>query len=150
VRRVALPGSVFALDGALETFLTVLGEMEVYEAVIAREVRNALPFLATTTLLMEGVKAGGGRERLHAVIRDHAVSVARALRDGSLAENDLAARLGADPAFPLDARQVQAVLGDPLRFLGDAPAQTDAFIAKVAPLRQRFPAAQDYRPEPIL
>ncbi len=150
VRRVALPSSMFALDGALETFLTVLGEMEIYEAAIAREVRNALPFLATTTLLMEGVKAGGGRETLHEVIRRHAVAVARGLRDGSLAVNDLAARLGADPAFPLEQRQVEAVLGDPQAFLGDAPGQTDAFLARVGALRQRFPAAQDYRPEPIL
>ncbi|HEX9842614.1 MAG TPA: adenylosuccinate lyase [bacterium] len=150
VRRVALPSSMFALDGALETFLTVLGEMEIYEAAIAREVRNALPFLATTTLLMEGVKAGGGRETLHEVIRKHAVVVARALREGSLAENDLAARLGLDPAFPLDRRQVEDVLGDPQRFLGDAPGQTDAWLARLEPLRKRFPAAQDYRPEPVM
>jgi adenylosuccinate lyase len=150
VRRVALPSAMFAADGALETFLTVLGEMEIYEAAIAREVRNALPFLATTTLLMEGVKAGGGRETLHEVIRTHSVAVARGLRDGSLPANDLAERLGADPAFPLDRRQVEAVLGDPQRFLGDAPGQTDAFVARATALRARFPAAQDYRPEPIL
>ncbi len=150
VRRVALPSAMFALDGALETFLTVLGEMEVHEASIAREVRNALPFLATTTLLMEGVKAGGGRETLHRVIRDHAVAVARGLREGSLAGNDLAARLGDDPAFPLERRAVEAVLADPQRFLGDAPGQADAFAARVAPLRERFPEAARYRPEPIL
>lgn len=150
VRRVALPSAMFALDGALETFLTVLGEMEIYEAAIARELRNALPFLATTTLLMEGVKAGGGRETLHEVIRGHAVAVARGLRDGSLGENDLAARLGDDPAFPLERPAVTAILADPARFLGDAPAQADAFAAKVAPLRGRFPGAADYRPEPIL
>jgi adenylosuccinate lyase len=150
VRRVALPSAMYALDGALETFLTVLGEMEVYEAAIAREVRTALPFLATTTLLMEAVRAGGGRERMHAVIRDHAVQVARGLRDGSLAENDLARRLGDDPAFPLDRGRVEAVLSDSAGFLGDAPAQTDAFVARVAPLRARFPGAADYRPEPIL
>jgi adenylosuccinate lyase len=124
--------------------------MEVYEAAIAREVRTALPFLATTTLLMEAVRAGGGRERMHAVIRDHAVQVARGLRDGSLAENDLARRLGDDPAFPLDRGRVEAVLSDSAGFLGDAPAQTDAFVARVAPLRARFPGAADYRPEPIL
>ena len=150
VRRVALPSGMFTLDGALETFLTVLDEMEIYEAAIAREVRNALPFLATTTLLMEGVKAGGGRETLHEVIRKHAIAVARGLRDGSVAVNDLAARLGADPAFPLDVRQVEAVLGDPQTFLGDAPGQMDAFLARVEPLRARFPGSQDYRPEPLI
>ena len=150
VRRVALPGGMFALDGALETFLTVLGEMQVHGAVIAREVRAQLPFLATTTLLMEGVKAGGGRETLHGIIRDHAVAVARGLHEGSLAKNDLAERLGDDPAFPLDRPAVLAVLADPARFLGDAPAQAKGFMTALAPLRKRFPAAEHYRPEPIL
>ncbi|MEE8436345.1 MAG: adenylosuccinate lyase [bacterium] len=150
VRRVALPGGMFALDGALETFLTVLGEMQVFEAVISREVRAQLPFLATTTLLMESVKAGGGRETLHGIIREHAVAVALGLRDGSLPENNLAERLGDDAAFPLDRREVLAVLGDPARFLGDAPAQATGFMAALDPLRKRFPAAESYRPEPIL
>ena len=150
VRRVALPGSMYALDGALETFLTVCGEMEVHETSIAREVGEVLPFLATTTLLMEGVKAGGGRETLHEVIRGHSVSVARGLRDGSLPGNDLAARLGKDPAFPLDLGRVEAILADPAAFLGNAPAQTDAFTERVNGLKERFPAAAEYQPEPIL
>ncbi|HUJ74399.1 MAG TPA: adenylosuccinate lyase, partial [bacterium] len=69
VRRVALPGSVFALDGALETTLTVLDELQVFGPAIVEELSRELPFLATTTLLMEGVKRGGGREALHHVLR---------------------------------------------------------------------------------
>jgi adenylosuccinate lyase len=150
VRRVALPGACFALDGALETFLTVLAEMEVFESAIAAEVRRHLPFLATTTLLMEGVKRGGGREALHKVLRDHSVAVARGLRDGSLPGNDLPRRLGEDTRFPMSEAEVLAVLADAARFLGAAPDQVDAFARRVAPLRERFPAAQEYRPEPIL
>jgi adenylosuccinate lyase len=150
VRRVALPSAMFSLDGMLETFLTVLAEMEVYETTIAAEVRRSLPFLATTTLLMAAVKAGGGRERMHEVIRGHAVEVARGLRDGSLSENDLPARLGADDAFPLDTEQVGALLADPLQFLGAAPRQVDAFSARVAEVTRRFPDAASYRPEPLL
>jgi len=150
VRRVALPGAFFALDGALETFLTVLDEMEVFESSIAVDLRRNLPFLATTTLMMEAVKRGGGRETLHDVIRVHSVAVARGLRDGSLGENDLPRRLGEDARFPLSEAEVKAVLDDPGRFLGAAPAQVDAFARRVAPLRKRFPAAEGYRPEPIL
>jgi adenylosuccinate lyase len=150
VRRVALPGAFFALDGALETFLTVLAEMEVFESSIAADLRRHLPFLATTTLLMEGVKRGGGREALHEVLRKHSVAVARGLRDGSLSENELPRRLGEDAAFPLNEAEIKALLGDPSRFLGAAPAQVDAFARRVAPLRQRFPDAEGYRPEPIL
>ncbi|MDH5752232.1 MAG: adenylosuccinate lyase [Deltaproteobacteria bacterium] len=149
-RRVALPGAFFAMDGMLETFLTVLAEMEIFPASIAAEVSRQLPFLATTTLLMEGVKAGGGRETLHEIIKGHSVEVARGLRSGKLAVNDLAVRLGDDPAFPLDRDAVQAVLGDPLRFLGDAPGQVRALLRRSTELEERFPGVAMYEPDPIL
>jgi adenylosuccinate lyase len=150
VRRVALPSAMFALDGALETFLTVLAEMEIHESAISAEVRRHLPFLATTTLLMEAVRAGGGREAMHALLRDHSLAAARGLREGSLTGNDLAARLDADRRFPLRRAAIQAILADPGRFLGAAPAQVDAFIARVAELRRQYPQAAEYQPEPIL
>ena len=48
VRRVALPDAFFAVDGQIETFLTVLDEFGAYPAVIQRELDRYLPFLATT------------------------------------------------------------------------------------------------------
>ena len=45
----------------------------VYEAVVAAELRRYLPFLMTTTILMEAVKRGIGRETAHEVIKEHAV-----------------------------------------------------------------------------
>ena len=114
----------------LKTVEAVVDEMEVYESSIAAEVQRQLPFLATTTLLMAAVKAGGGRERMHEVIRGHSVAVARGLREGSLTENDLAARLEADPDFPLGRDSIQDILSDPSRFLGAAPTQVDAFLGR--------------------
>ena len=140
----------FLAQYLVETFLTVLGEMEVHEASIASELRRALPFLATTTLLMAAVKAGGGREQMHETIRGHALEVARGLREGALSENDLPARLGQDAAFPLSTEEVKALLADPLQFMGAAPEQVDAFAARVAEVTSRFPNAASYRPEPIL
>lgn len=58
VRRVALPDAFFALDGLLETFLTVLDEFGAFPAVVARELDRYLPFLATTKVLMGAVRAG--------------------------------------------------------------------------------------------
>ncbi|RQM33670.1 adenylosuccinate lyase, partial [Rhodococcus ruber] len=51
VRRVALPDAFFALDGLMETFLTVLAEFGAYPAVIEKELNRYLPFLATTKVL---------------------------------------------------------------------------------------------------
>ena len=48
VRRVALPDAFFAIDGMMETFLTVLAEFGAFPAMITRELDRYLPFLATT------------------------------------------------------------------------------------------------------
>ena len=68
VRRVALPDAFFAVDGLLETLVTVIRRMEVFPAAVAAENERNLPFLATTTILMEAVKKGAGRETAHEAI----------------------------------------------------------------------------------
>src|SRR5918999_4732952 len=88
VRRVAVPDAFFALDGLFQTFLTVLDEFGAYPAVVARELERYLPFLATTKILMAAVKNGVGRETAHEAIKEHAVEVALALRQGR-GENEL-------------------------------------------------------------
>ena len=61
VRRIALPDAFYAIDGLLETFLTVLEDFGAYPAVIERELQRYLPFLGTTKVLMGAVRAGVGR-----------------------------------------------------------------------------------------
>ena len=52
-----------------------------YPAVIDRELRRYLPFLATTKILVAAVKAGVGREAAHEAIKEHAVAAALAMRE---------------------------------------------------------------------
>ena len=80
VRRIALPDAFFALDGLLDTFLTVLNQMEVFPAVIKSERERYLPFLLTTTIMMEAVKESAGREDAHEAIKEHAVATVKDLR----------------------------------------------------------------------
>ncbi len=150
VRRVALPDAFFALDGLLETTLTVLDDFGAFPAVIARELDRYLPFLATTKVLMAAVRAGTGREQAHEVIKEHAVRVALDMREQGAAANDLLARLAADPRLGLDAGTLTGLLADPLAFTGAAQAQVRAVIAAVDSALQSEPAAAGYLPEPIL
>ena len=151
VRRVALPGAMFATDGALETCLTVLDEMGFYTHAIATEVQRELPFLATGALLMAGVKAGGGREKLHAVIREHALASAQALRNTATTHNDLPERLGQDDRFPLSLAAIKGLLQDPQTFVGDAPQQALAFARQVEKLvKNRYPSTAALQPMSIL
>jgi adenylosuccinate lyase len=148
VRRVALPDAFFAIDGLIETFLTVLDEFGAYPAVIARELDRYLPFLATTSVLMAAVRAGVGRETAHKVIKEHAVAVALAMRERGQAENDLVDRLAADPRLGLPDGAL--TLGDPLGFTGAARSQVDDVIARVTELVKANPDAAAYSPATIL
>jgi len=150
VRRVALPDAFFAIDGLVETFLAVLAGFGAYPAVIARELDRYLPFLATTKVLVAAVRAGVGRELAHAVIKEHAVAVALAVREAGAAGNDLLDRLAADPRLPVDGHQLASLLADPLAFTGAASAQVDAVVRRVAEVLSRHPAAATYTPAPIL
>ncbi len=151
VRRVALPDACFAIDGLLETFLTVLKQMEVFPAAIAIENERNLPFLASTTILMEAVKNGAGREVAHAAIQEHALAAARALRNGSTnGETDLLSRLATDKRIGLNKKQLQAILAESNRYVGAAPHQVDAFVAEVQPLAKRVKGAAEYQPGKLL
>jgi adenylosuccinate lyase len=149
VRRVALPGAFLAADGLFETFLTVLDELGAYPAVARRELDRYLPFLATTKMLMAAVRAGVGREHAHEAIREHAVAVAIALREGA-EHNDLLDRLAADARLGLSREQLSAIVADPVTFTGAAGAQVAAVVARVEDVVRRHPAAAGYDPGPIL
>jgi adenylosuccinate lyase len=149
VRRVALPDAFFAVDGQIETFLTVLDEFGAYPAVIQRELDRYLPFLATTRILIAAVRAGVGRETAHEVIKEHAVAVALAMREHGL-EPDLLDRLAADPRLPLDRPALDAALSDKQAFTGAAGAQVDAVVATVDELVSRYPEAAKYTSGAIL
>jgi len=151
VRRVALPDAFYAVDGLFETFLTVLGQMEVFPAAIAAENERNLPFLATTTILMEAVKNGAGREVAHAAIKEHALAAARALRSGATnGETDLLGRLAGDKRIGLGKKQLQSILGESNRYVGAAPDQVDAFVSEAQSLGKRAKGAADYQPGKLL
>lgn len=149
VRRVALPDAFFAVDGMMETFLTVLAEFGAYPAVIGRELNRYLPFLATTRILMAAVRAGVGRETAHEVIKEHAVAVALAMREQGR-EPDLLDRLAADDRMPLDRAALDAALADRSAFIGAAHAQVADVVAQVQKLIDANPDAARYTPAPIL
>ncbi len=149
VRRVALPDAFFAVDGMMETFLTVLAEFGAYPAVIANELDRYLPFLATTKVLMAAVRAGVGRETAHEAIKEHAVAVALAMREEGR-EPDLLDRLANDDRLPLDRAGLEAALADRTAFVGAAPAQVSAVVDAVTRLTEAYPEGARYTPAPIL
>jgi adenylosuccinate lyase len=145
VRRIALPDSFFAFDGMIETMLHVLDDMGAYEAVIERDLERYLPFLSTTTLLMEAVQRGSGREQAHEAIKEHSVAAALALREKGQAHNDLAERLANDSRFPLTQEEIDGVLAQSRSLTGLANKQVDAFATRVEHLLSTQPQARNIK-----
>jgi len=150
VRRVALPDAFFAMDGLIDTLLTVLSQMEVFPNVIRAETKRYLPFLLSTTFMMEAVKAGAGREDAHAAIKEHAVATVKDLRTGKIKENDLAGRLAKDKRVGLKARAIQTLIKDGEMKVGAAEAQVDQFVERARSWGERYPDPKNYRPPVIL
>ena len=150
VRRVALPGAFFAIDGLYETFLTVLDEFGAYPAVVQRELDRYLPFLATTKVLMAAVRHGVGRELAHEVIKEHAVAVALGMREKGADRNDLFERLATDERLQLTGTDLAQLVSAPLSFTGAATAQVAEFCRRAGEIAARFPEAAAYSPSGIL
>ncbi len=147
VRRVAMPDAFFALDGLLETMLTVLDEFGVFPVVIAAELERYLPFLATTKILMAAVKAGVGREVAHEIIKEHAIKAALAMREGKT--NTFLDALDADTRLPLDRQALDKLIGNPLDFTGDARGQVARTVTRIDTITSAHPAAAQYKPGSI-
>ena len=138
-RRLSLPESFLALDGALDLMHQVASGLVVHEAMVRKNLMAELPFLATENILMEAVKLGGDRQELHEKIRVHAQAAGMRVKSEGL-DNDLIERLRADPAFePVHHLLTEDQLLDPMKYVGRAVEQTERFVAEVIePLRERY------------
>ncbi|UCG85377.1 MAG: adenylosuccinate lyase [Gemmatimonadota bacterium] len=126
-RRLTLPEAFLAADAVLILCTNVAGGLVVNPAIVERNVRRVMPFMATERWMMLGVEAGGDRQELHEVVRRHSREVQEAMAAGDVA-NDLLERLAAEPAFArVDSARLRAEL-DPQRYVGRAPEQVVEFI----------------------
>jgi adenylosuccinate lyase len=134
-RRLVLPQAFLGVDAILMLYQNITSGLAVYRQVIAKNLREELPFMASENILMAAVAAGGDRQELHERIRQHSQAAAGAVKlEGR--PNDLLARLAADPAF---AQVDLSATLDPLQFVGRAPEQVDEFVRDVVePIRQRY------------
>lgn len=126
-RRLVLPQAFLAVDACLVLLQNVSQGLVVYGKTIEKNLREELPFMATESLLMAGVAAGGDRQHLHEVIRVHSQAAALRVKQEGLA-NDLLDRLAADPAF---AKVSISDVLSPSQYTGRAERQVSEFIEEV-------------------
>jgi adenylosuccinate lyase len=135
-RRLYIPQAFLAADAILRIGRNVAPGLVVNQPVIARSVREYLPYMATENLIMAAVAAGADRQEAHEVIRRHSLAVTTRVKEGTGSPSELFDRLKADPAFAgvdfassIDSRQ----------YVGRSPEQVDEFLNDhVEPVRLRY------------
>ena len=136
-KRISVAEGFLAADAVLSLVINVVDGLVVNTAVIDRDLRRELPFMATENIMMDCVKRGGDRQELHERIRTHSMDAARRVKqeDGV---NDLLDRIAGDPAFGVTLPELEAVL-EPSRYVGRAPEQTAEFLREeVAPVLDKY------------
>ena len=91
-RRLVIPQAFLAADAILILLQNIAAGLVVYPQVIAANLAEELPFMATENILMAAVAAGGDRQELHERIRRHSQAAARAVKQEGK-PNDLLDRL---------------------------------------------------------
>ena len=148
VRRVALPDAFLAIDGLLQTFLSVLEDFGAYPKVLERELNHYLPFLSTTRILTAATQAGMGREEAHEAIKAHAVSAALDLRNNNEGENTLLQRIADDPEIPLSFGELKSAIAT--SDIGRTDQQIEAVNQVIQQVIERHPESKSYNPQTII
>jgi adenylosuccinate lyase len=147
VRRVALSDAFYALDGIIETALTILNEFGIFEARISAEIESELPFLATTKFLMAAIKNGAKRESAHEALKELSTKAIIDRQSGK--DSSLIDALAADSRIPLDKPALELLLANRSDFLGNAEIQTARVIKRIKSAIAPFPNANTYKPAEI-
>jgi adenylosuccinate lyase len=154
-RRLYVPQAFLAADAVLRIALNLLTQktgpdtfgLMVNVPVVARNVREYLPYMITENLMMAAVQAGGDRQVVHEVVREHSHAVTARVKEGIGTTAELLDRLQKTGAFGTVDFQAFAAQS-PKDFVGRAPEQVAEFVAgHIAPVRARYAAVLGMKAE---
>lgn len=129
-RRLFLPETFLLMDESLTRCVNLVKRMNFWRGPIARNLASYGIFAATERLLMEAVKAGGNRQELHEVIREHSMAAWAAVQAGQPNPlRDLIANDRRAMAY-VDVGKLDELL-DATHHVGDAPERTRRLAAQI-------------------
>ena len=135
-RRIVMSQAFMGIDAALELYMNIVDGLVVYEKVIAKRVKEELPFMATENILMECVKHGGNRQELHEAIRQHSMEAGKQVKLYGK-KNDLIDRIKGDKRFDCVKNDLNNIL-KPEKFVGRAPEQVTEFVNSLKPIFKKY------------
>jgi adenylosuccinate lyase len=127
-RRLVLPEAFLTADALLLLWRSVAAGLELYPAMIRRNLEEELPFMASEEILLAAAGHGGDRQKLHEKLRVLSREAARRVKEAG-ENNPLLNLVAEDEAFGLNEKRLSELL-DPRRFVGRAAQQVDEFLAE--------------------
>jgi len=129
-RRVVIPEMFLAADEILMTANKVLGGLIINEKRINKNLENYWPFSASEAILMEAVKKGADRQKMHETLRAIAMEAWKKLQDGE--DNPMKDLLMKDLEIEkyLTKKEIEKLF-DVINHLGNAPEKCKKFILKI-------------------
>jgi adenylosuccinate lyase len=144
-RRLYIPQAFLAADAILRIAINVANGLIVNRPIVAKNVREYLPYMATENVMMAAVRAGADRQHAHEVVKKHSHAVTERIKQGLGVSTELFDLLKQEPAF--SKVDFDAVLV-PRHFVGRAPEQVIEFLAQeVQPIRTRYAGKLGQRTE---
>lgn len=125
-KRISIAEAFLATDGILDLYLNITDGMVVYPKVVEADILKELPFMATENIMMDAVKAGGDRQELHELVRQHSMAAGKVVKEEGK-PNDLTERIANDPKFGLTKEEIEAHM-QPIHYVGRSVQQTEEFF----------------------
>ena len=126
-----MPEGFLCADAILRLARNVTNGLRVNEKIIARAVREYLPFMTTENLMMEAVKRGSDRQKVHEIIRRCSMEATARMKEGY--DCDLLQRLAAEKEFGLTEDEMNKLLV-PSLYIGRCAEQVTAYLTRLRPL----------------
>ncbi len=129
-RRISMPEGFLCADAILRLSQNVTDGLRVNEKIVAKTVNEYLPFIATENLLMEAVKKGGDRQKVHEIIRQCSMRATEEMKNGK--PLNLLKYLSEEKEFGLSEEEMTKLL-NPSDYIGRCENQVEAFLEEVKP-----------------
>ncbi len=145
-KRISVPEAFLAVDGILNLYANVADGLVVYPKVIAKHLESELPFMATENIMMDAVKRGADRQKLHERIRVHSMAASKIVKEEG-GRNDLLERIAGDPAFGVTLEELNRIVS-PEKYVGRAPQQTGEFLSEIVdPVLEKYRGVSEEKTE---
>ncbi|CAG0900593.1 unnamed protein product [Darwinula stevensoni] len=142
-RRITIAEAFLSADACLQILQNIFEGLVVYPNVIQKHLSEELPFMATESIIMAMVKAGGNRQECHEKIRQLSQEAGNRVKQEGL-ENNLILQIQSDSYFAPVWEQLDE-LTDPKAYIGRAKEQVEEFLVEHV-----IPALKEYTEKGLL